>query len=54
MTRAEIGSYLGLNLETVSRTFSDLQQKGLLQVDKRHVRIADMQALTGMFEARVH
>ena len=49
MTREEIGSYLGLQLETVSRIFSDLQRRGVLQVDKRHVRIDDMQALTGMF-----
>jgi CRP/FNR family transcriptional regulator len=54
MSRGEIGSYLGINLETVSRIFSDLQQRGVLEVDKRHVRIADMQALTGMFAPRTH
>jgi CRP/FNR family transcriptional regulator len=52
MTRGEIGSYLGINLETVSRIFSDLQRRGVLEVDNRHVRIADMQALTGMFASR--
>lgn len=51
MSRAEIGSYLCLQLETVSRVFSDLQHKGVLEVDKRHVRIADMRALTGLFAA---
>ena len=37
--RAEIGSYLGMKLETVSRTFSAFQQQRLLEVDKRHIRI---------------
>lgn len=41
MTRAEIGSFLGLKLETVSRLFSRLQRDGLLAVRQRKVRIAD-------------
>jgi CRP/FNR family transcriptional regulator len=43
MTRAEIGSYLGLTLETVSRTFALFREEGSLQVDNRRVRIADIQ-----------
>jgi CRP/FNR family transcriptional regulator, anaerobic regulatory protein len=43
MTRSDIGSYVGLKLETVSRTFSALQQQGLLGVDKKHVRILDLE-----------
>jgi CRP/FNR family transcriptional regulator, anaerobic regulatory protein len=39
MTREEIGSYLGLKLETVSRTFSKFQDDGLLEVKQRHIRI---------------
>jgi CRP/FNR family transcriptional regulator len=54
MTRAEIGSYLGMKLETVSRTFSAFQQRGLLGVDKRHIRITDLEGLRQAFEARVH
>jgi len=54
MTRAEIGSYLGLKLETVSRTFSAFQKLRLLQVDKRHIRITDLEGLRRSFEARVH
>jgi CRP/FNR family transcriptional regulator len=45
MTRADIGSYLGLKLETVSRTFSKLQDEGVLDVSWRHLRIVDMAAL---------
>lgn len=54
MSRAEIGSYLGLKLETVSRTFSAFQQQRLLEVDKRHIRIIDLPGLTRAFEIRVH
>jgi len=45
MSRAEIGSYLGLRLETVSRVFSRLQTEGLLRVDSRSVEILDEAAL---------
>jgi CRP/FNR family transcriptional regulator len=48
MTRQEIGSYLGLKLETVSRTFSQFAQQGLLQVDQRHVRIVDVDRLQAL------
>jgi CRP/FNR family transcriptional regulator len=53
MSRAEIGSYLGMKLETVSRTFSAFQQQGLLEVDKKHIRIVDLDGLTRAFESRV-
>ena len=48
MTREEIGSYLGLKLETVSRTFSHLQEEGLLQVEKKHIRLVDTVRLRKM------
>ena len=53
MSRAEIGSYLGMKLETVSRTFSAFQQQRLLEVDKKHIRILDMDGLARAFEIRV-
>ncbi len=53
MSRAEIGSYLGMKLETVSRTFSAFQQQRLLQVDKKHVRILDHGGLGRAFEQRM-
>jgi CRP/FNR family transcriptional regulator len=45
MTRAEIGAYLGLKLETVSRAFSKLHDDGVLAVHQREVRIVDAAAL---------
>jgi CRP/FNR family transcriptional regulator len=39
MTRAEIGSYLGVSLETVSRLLSRFQADGLISVEHRHIRI---------------
>jgi CRP/FNR family transcriptional regulator len=45
VTREEIGSYLGLKLETVSRLFSRFQGEGLLQVQRRVVKLLDPVAL---------
>jgi len=45
MTREEIGSYLGLKLETVSRTFSKFQDEGMLEVKQRQIRVLDQAAL---------
>jgi CRP/FNR family transcriptional regulator len=48
MTRGEIGSYLGLKLETVSRTFSRLAEQGILEVKQRNVSIRNADALRAM------
>ncbi|WP_424446921.1 Crp/Fnr family transcriptional regulator [Paucimonas lemoignei] len=45
MTRHEIGSYLGLTLETVSRTLSAFNEIGLISVDQRSIGIKDIEAL---------
>jgi len=45
MTRDEIGSYLGLKLETVSRAFSRFQEEGLIAVQQKHIRILNTQGL---------
>jgi CRP/FNR family transcriptional regulator len=42
MTRADIGSYLGVKLETVSRAFSRFHQQGLLQMQGRLVKLLDL------------
>lgn len=48
MTRQEIGSYLGLKLETVSRTFSRFAEEGIIEVHQRHVRIKDVDRLSAL------
>jgi CRP/FNR family transcriptional regulator len=48
MTRAEIGSYLGLSLETVSRLFTRLEDKGLVAVRKRDIRMLDVPGLEAL------
>jgi CRP/FNR family transcriptional regulator len=45
MTREELGSYLGLKLETVSRLFSAFQKEGLIEVQQKFVRIRDIAGL---------
>jgi CRP/FNR family transcriptional regulator len=45
MTREEIGSFLGLKLETVSRLFSRFQDGRLIEVQQKHVRILDIDGL---------
>ncbi|MDR5798563.1 fumarate/nitrate reduction transcriptional regulator Fnr [Caballeronia sp. LZ001] len=45
MTREEIGSYLGLKLETVSRMFSKLHKAGVVDTRGKEVRILDREGL---------
>ena len=45
MTREEIGTYLGLKLETVSRCFSRFHEDGILAVRQRHIQVLDPDAL---------
>ena len=45
MNRAEIGNYLGLAVETVSRILTKLQMKKIIQVDARLVKILAHDAL---------
>jgi CRP/FNR family transcriptional regulator len=45
MTRQEIGSYLGMSLETVSRLFSRFHDDRLICVDRKHIRILDIEGL---------
>jgi len=48
MTREEIGSYLGLKLETVSRAFSKFQDDGILEVKQRQIRVLNPEALQAL------
>lgn len=45
MSREEIGSYLGMKIETVSRTFSKFVEDKIVEVKQRHVRILNTTAL---------
>jgi CRP/FNR family transcriptional regulator len=45
MTREEIGSYLGLKLETVSRTFSKFVEEGMIEVKQRYIHIVNTDGL---------
>lgn len=45
MSREEIGSYLGMKLETVSRAFSKFSDEGVIEVKQRYVRILEPNAL---------
>jgi CRP/FNR family transcriptional regulator len=45
MSRAEIGNYMGLTVETVSRVFSRLQKQDIIDVENREVEILDMPRL---------
>lgn len=51
MSRDDIGSYLGLVIETVSRTLSKMQDDGLIEVNGREVLIRDMARLNGFAHA---
>ncbi len=53
MTREEIGSYLGMKLETVSRTFSRFADEGIIEVRQRHIHIVDEQALKRLVNPQV-
>jgi len=48
MTREEIGSYLGMKLETVSRLFSRFHEDNLIEVRQKHVRIRDIEGLRAL------
>ena len=52
MTREEMGSYLGLKLETVSRTLSSFHERGLIEVRQKQVRIVDFPGLKALLEQK--
>ena len=48
MSRVDIGNFLGLTVETVSRVFSRMQKQGVLHVENKEVEILDPEALREM------
>ncbi|MFN4327505.1 MAG: fumarate/nitrate reduction transcriptional regulator Fnr [Limnobacter sp.] len=54
MTREEIGSYLGLTIETVSRTLSKLQKEALIRIDQKNLTLLKLDALQTLATGRLH
>ncbi len=52
MSRQEIGNYLGLTVETVSRIFSRLQKEKLISIDRKLIQIIDSDGLHSMCAGR--
>jgi CRP/FNR family transcriptional regulator len=50
MSRHEIGSYLGLAVETVSRLFTRFQDEGLLKVERKHIQLLDIPRLSAIVQ----
>jgi CRP/FNR family transcriptional regulator len=48
MSRTDIANYLCLALETISRLFTQLQSEHIISVDRRNMKILDMQALQAL------
>lgn len=48
MSRVDIGNYLGLTVETVSRVFSRMQKMEVLRVDNKEIEILDIESLRSM------
>jgi len=48
MSREDIGNYLGLTLETVSRRLSDLQHRAIIRIDKRRITVLDLPGLASL------
>jgi len=51
MSRNEIGNYLGLAVETVSRLFTRFQDEGLLKVERKHIELLDLEALQSICDS---
>ena len=49
MTREEIGSYLGMKLETVSRLFSKFHADGLIEVDQKYIGLRNIEGLREIY-----
>lgn len=48
MSRTDIANYLGLTVETVSRIFGRFQRSGLIEVEKKELRLCDLGALQAL------
>lgn len=46
MTRGDIGNYLGLTVETISRLLGRFQKSGMLSVKGKYITVEDMEKLS--------
>ena len=51
MSRDDIGNYLGLASETVSRTLTNMRKNGCVKLERRHIQIVDTQHLQALAES---
>lgn len=54
MTRAELGNFLALKLETVTRALSNLQAMGFIGVQGREIQIEDVAGLRAVLNGSQH
>ncbi len=54
MSRQEIGNYLGLTIETVSRLFKRFQRNGLININKKAIRLENLPALRALCDGAGH
>jgi CRP/FNR family transcriptional regulator, anaerobic regulatory protein len=50
MSRQEIGNYLGLTIETVSRLFTKFQQNGLVKINRKAISLENLPAIEAICE----
>jgi CRP/FNR family transcriptional regulator len=51
MSRGDIADYLGLTIETISRTLTRLRKQGLIELlDEKHVRLSKLSELREIAE----
>ena len=48
MSRSDIANMLGLAVETISRLFTHFQEEGLIEADRKHIKLLDMQRLSDL------
>jgi len=53
MSRQEIGNYLNLTIETVSRIFSRLQNEKYISIDHKQIHITDLDALHNLCSGHI-
>lgn len=50
MSRSDIANMLGLAVETISRLFTQFQEQGILQVDRKHIKLLDRDKLAALIK----